>query len=159
MRSIIYSLLIISFIIGCRTNQGRENDTVSKEEITAVEDTLRAFFEAISDNDYQRLRNITANDYTLIENGPIWTVDSLINVVKSYEGKATMTYEFSDMQTTVKGSTAWMTYINDGMMDMGDQQRLFNWTESAVFRKQGENWNMVLLHSSMNETELVSPEE
>lgn len=159
MRAIIYSFLIITVVIGCQANQTREGDAASKEEIAAVEDTLRSFFEAISTNDYQRLRHITADDYTLIENGPVWTVDSLINVVKSYEGKASMSYEFSNIQTTVKGSTAWMTYINDGMMDMGDQQRLFNWTESAVFRKQDENWNMVLLHSTMNKTELVSPGE
>lgn len=121
----------------------------SQRAAQAVEDTLRAFFDGISTYDYQRLENLTTADYTLIENGPVWALDSLTVRLRQLEEKgATIDYEFSDMETTVAGPTAWMTYKNHGVMSMGEQQQELNWSESAVFRKGDEGWKIVLLHST-----------
>lgn len=143
--------ICIVLLMGCQT-QAEEQITVDKQaEIQKVEKTLLDFFDAIADYDYQRMRNITADNYVLIENGPLWTVDSLITMMKQFEEQATISYKFSDMETTVQGQTAWMTYKNNGVMNFGDRQQHFDWTESAVFSKQDNEWKMVLLHSTMNE--------
>lgn len=125
--------------------------TDTQAEVQEVEATLKEFFGAISNYDYQTMRDITAEDYTLIENGPVWPVDSLINLMQQFEDQATFSYKFSNMETTVENDMAWMTYKNNGLMKMPDGERHFDWTESAVFRKDGEEWKMVLLHSTMNE--------
>lgn len=149
MKLLVFGILSTILLIGCQTRQNQQagSETMAEEEVEAV---LTTFFGAISDYDYQTLRDITAEDYILIENGPIWTVDSLINLVQQFEGQATLSYDFSSRETTVEGEMAWMTYKNNGVMKMPDGERHFDWTESAVFRKQGDEWKMVLLHSTMN---------
>ncbi|HKL19866.1 MAG TPA: hypothetical protein VJ905_12905, partial [Halalkalibaculum sp.] len=60
--------------------------------------------------------------------------------------------------TTVKGTTAWMVYKNSGIMNRGDQQRHFDWSESAVFIKENDQWKIELLHSTMNEPDSTEVE-
>ena len=151
MNSLRLYLLVFVLLIGCQAEQG-PRDGSNRQAKQAVKDTLRAFFGAISAYDYQKLRNVTAENYVLIENGPKWPLDSLTALMRKNEKRqAKFTYEFSDMEATVEGSTAWMTYKNNGVMTMGDQKRHFDWTESAVFRRGDEGWKIVLLHSTLNE--------
>lgn len=151
MKSLNFFIIIIVLLIGCQPTQDEQITVDEHAEKQKVEETLLNFFDAIAAYDYQRMRDITSENYVLIENGPIWTVDSLITMMKQFQGKATISYEFSDMETTVQGPTAWMSYKNNGTMNFGDRQQYFDWTESAVFSKQDDEWEMVLLHSTMNE--------
>ena len=148
----LFPVFFVILFISCQTSQNQqagpdESNQAQAEEVEAV---LTSFFDAISDYDYQALRDITAEDYVLIENGPIWTVDSLINVVQEFEDNTTISYELTEMETTIEEDMAWMTYKNYGHFKMPDGERNFDWTESAIFRKQGDKWKMVLLHSTMN---------
>lgn len=149
MRLFSLYFLVLILLVGCRVKEHRESEAgvQSEEEVEAV---LTSFFEAISDYDYQTLRDLTADDYTLIENGPIWTLDSLITFMQQNENRIAFSYKLTKMETTVEGQTAWMTYKNNGLMTMPDKERNFDWTESAVFHKKGDEWKMVLLHSTMN---------
>lgn len=149
MRFFTVCFLVFILLTGCRAKQNQQSKPAaqSEEEVEAV---LTSFFEAISDYDYQTLRELTSDDYTLIENGPVWTLDSLITVMQENQGRITFSYELRELETTVEGQTAWMTYKNNGLMTMPDGERNFDWTESAVFHKQGNEWKMVLLHSTMN---------
>lgn len=153
MRILITVILAANLLWGCQQNQDGQLVDDPQAEAEEVEATLMEFFDAISSYDYQTLRDIAAEDYVLIENGPIWTIDSLITVVKQFEDQTTISYEFSDMETTVEGRIAWMIYKNSGLMKMPDGERHYDWTESAVFRKQGNEWKMVLLHSTVNDTD------
>lgn len=49
----------------------------SNTETEEAEGTLKTFFSAISDFDYQKMRDLTSDDFTLIENGPVSTLDDL----------------------------------------------------------------------------------
>lgn len=145
--------ILISTIIGITTIQA-QSALNSNTETEAVEATLKSFFSALSDFDYQEMRDLTSDDFTLIENGPVWSLDDLIASAKQgEENGASLSYEFADIATTVNGSTAWMTYKNHGVMAMGDEKTEFNWTESAVLQKMENGWKIVLLHSTMNEPE------
>jgi ketosteroid isomerase-like protein len=98
------------------------------------------------------MRDLTSDDFTLIENGPVWTLDDLIARAKQGEKNgATLSYEFAEMETTVNESTAWMTYKNHGVMTMSGKENEYNWTESAVLQKMEDGWKIVLLHSTMND--------
>lgn len=148
----LFPVIFVILFISCQTSQNQQkgSDTLNQAQAKEVEAVLTSFFEGISNYDYQALREITAEDYVLIENGPIWNVDSLINVVQQFERETTISYELTEMETTVEDDMAWMTYKNYGHFKMPDGERNFDWTESAVFRKQGDEWKMVLLHSTMN---------
>lgn len=146
MKLLNFMLLTLVLMIGCRAE-----DTDRQADVKNVETTLHSFYESIESFDYQSLRSITSDDYTLIEDGPVWTVDSLVNRMEQLEGEAELSYELSDIETTVEGGTAWMKYQNNGVITRGGHEEHFNWTESAVFRKSEEGWKMTLLHSTRNE--------
>lgn len=44
-------------------------------------------------------------------------------------------------------------------MTMGDQQQHFDWTESAVFRKEDDGWKIVRHHTTLNEPDSSDTEE
>lgn len=149
MKILIYYFILLFIFASCQTK--KDNVSISESDEDKVEETLKSFFNHISNYNYEGIRAVTSDDFILIENGPIWNTEKFISFIKQFEADATFSYEFSDMQTTVAGSTAWMVYKNNGTMDRGNQQRHFDWTESAVFTKESDQWEIKLLHSTMNE--------
>lgn len=149
MKSLIHSCILLFIFTSCQTENN--NKSLSESEEEKVEETLKTFFNSISNYNYEGIREVTSDDFILIENGPVWNTEKFINFIKQFESDATFSYEFSFIQTSVEGSTAWMVYKNNGIMNMDDQQRHFDWTESAVFSKENDQWKIKLLHSTMNE--------
>lgn len=153
-------LTVLVFTIIAATTIQAQDTIASNLETKAVETTLKSFFDALANFDYQEMRDLTSADFTLIENGPVWSLDDLIARAKQGEKNgASLSYEFSNMKTTVKGSSAWMTYSNNGVMTMGEKETEYHWTECAVFQKMKDGWRIVLLHSTMNEPESDDGEE
>ncbi|NGP75124.1 nuclear transport factor 2 family protein [Balneolaceae bacterium YR4-1] len=149
MKSFIFACLILLVLVSNHTKSNNEINFEAEE--IKVEETLKSFFNCISNYDYNGIREVTSDDFILVENGPVWDTDKFISFIKRFEGDASLSYEFSDMQTTVRGPTAWMVYKNNGTMLQGSQERHFEWTESAVFTKERDQWKIELLHSTMNE--------
>ena len=146
MKYTYLTFVLFLVLVGCQPARDVAADKI------AIERVMQDFFAAITKYDYESLRYQCSADFVLIEHGLWWNADSLTNVIKGFEGKATITYTFDDINSSVEGSFGWMTYKNNGLMTMGDQQTNYEWSESAVFKKQNGDWKMVLLHST-----LVSP--
>jgi len=142
MKYICLVSVFLVLVIGCQPAQDVAADKV------AIETVMQDFFAAITKYDSEALRKQCAADFVLIEHGLWRNADSLINLMKGFEGKATMKYTFDDIKSTVEGSVGWMTYNNHGLMTMGDKQAKYEWAESAVFKKQNGTWKMALLHST-----------
>lgn len=146
-------LIIVAIAIFPVAEPASAQDEADTEAVVrVVADTVRAFFDAIANYDYQRLRDMTSDGYVLIENGPVWTLDSLTAMMQHFEPQgATITYDFLNMDANVRGSVAWVVYENNGVMSVGSQQQDFNWTESAVLTREPDGWKIALLHSTLNE--------
>jgi hypothetical protein len=59
-----------------------------------------------------------------------------------------ITYRFDDDSIHVAGTIAWMTYRNRGILSGDRGADTLHWIESAVLRREGNSWRMVLLHST-----------
>ena len=147
MKRLTIFLFGLMLFIGCDSQQA----TDLQAEVDEVEALLESFFDALATWDYQRLRDLTAEDYILIEDGVVWTIEDLIEAVRPSEGQFSITYTFTDVTTTVEIPNAWTTYKNTGTATFAGQQQQVNWTESAVFRQKEDGWEMVLLHSTVIE--------
>jgi ketosteroid isomerase-like protein len=144
MRRIYLAIPAILLIFGCQQKQDIQAETQN------VEKALRDFFTAISEFNYQGLRDVCTSDYQLLEDGLVWNADSLIKAIKSFEGEAKIVYNFEDIKTKIIGQIAWMSYRNEAVMTntkTGEADNL-KWVESAVFEKDGNRWKMALLHST-----------
>ena len=142
MKTIWIVSIVILLLSGCQPKQDVSANTL------AIENAVHSFFIAISKYDYQGLRDQCTPDFILIEQGQWWNTDSLTNVMKGLEGKATISYSMDNITSKVEGSVGWVVYKNHGTMTMGNKQTRLDWTESAILRNDGGAWKMLLLHSS-----------
>ncbi len=140
--------LIIAAFVSRPTWQ--QSDPV--REKPKVEQALHRFFNAIANYDYQGLRNACTADYQLIEDGSLWTVDTLIEAIKPMEGKVKIIYAFENINARIEGSIAWLTYKNKAVLTSKDGEENLEWAESAVFQKENNVWKMALLHSTRLKT-------
>jgi len=78
-----------------------------------VENVVKEFFEGISALDYDRIAKQTTKGFQLLEHGEVWTLDSLVDVLKGAEsvllGRIN-TFDFIEYKQL--GDMAWISYWN-----------------------------------------------
>jgi len=142
MKHILLIVASVMLLIGCQSEESARSD---------VEQVVRDMFAGFSAFDKEAIQSTCTDDFVLLEQGMVWNIDSLINVLMPLKGNATLTYRLEDFMTTIRGATAYTHYWNHGLMEMGGEQIRIQWLESAVFRKEGGIWKMSLLHSTQVE--------
>jgi hypothetical protein len=143
MKKIIFILVIQAiFLNACKQRGG----TDGQEKLKAV---LNGYFEGIAKKDYQKMKDLTTDDFLLFEDGKIFNNDSLINMVGNFK-KFTATYAFDNFRINVDDSVGNMSYFDHGEFTINDTIHLtFNWLESASFKKIGDKWKLAFLHSTI----------
>ena len=94
------------------------------------------------------MRDACSSDYVLLEDGVVWTVEDHINYLKSIEGKASISYNFKVINSSIDGTVAWIAHRNNAEATFEGNKMHFEWLESAILRQIDGNWKMVLLHST-----------
>ncbi len=115
---------------------------------------IDAFDEVWSALDTNSLARLHTDDFLLLENGEVWTNDSIINYqrnqmtsMKEYGYLRTNHMEF--LATEASGDLAWTTYHNYGTWTVGqDTTGQAHWLESAVALKTADGWKLKMLHST-----------
>ncbi|MBC3792175.1 nuclear transport factor 2 family protein [Spirosoma utsteinense] len=116
---------------------------------TKIKQVIQGFFQAFSDEDIPKLRSYCQADFTLLENGEIWSLDTLEAKLKPNFGKGMRrinTIYFSRIQ--VKRATAWVAYSNQAAIAMKGRKATIHWLESAVLEKSKGAWKLSMLHST-----------
>ncbi|MVM40745.1 DUF4440 domain-containing protein [Spirosoma sp. HMF3257] len=118
-------------------------------EEAKVKQVVNGFFQALSDEDIPSLRSYCRTNFTLLESGEIWSLDTLEAKIKPYFGKGARRINTIDFKKIViQGPTAWVVYFNQAAMDLNGQKGTINWLESAVLSKEKNQWRIALLHST-----------
>lgn len=154
----LYLLLILTL---CACQKAAPSDPVAEPtaEETSPEQAIQqlvidAFDEVWSALDTNSLARLHTDDFLLLENGEVWTNDSIINYQRSamvgmieqgYQRTNRMTF----LTTESSGDLAWTTYHNYGTWTVGqDTTGQAHWLESAVAVKTAEGWKLKMLHST-----------
>jgi hypothetical protein len=123
------------------------SQTKDTEKIHSV---VIRFFDGISELNGDKIREQTTEGFVLLENGKLWNVDSLINVIAPLKsGTFTRTNKFNFLKTDRKGDVAWISYENFAEMKINGKPRNARWLESAVLIKEKGSWKIDLLHSTV----------
>jgi len=142
MKAALLIILLGNTFVGSLYGQNTADETKIKQ-------VIQGFFQAFSDEDIPKLRSYCQADFTLLENGEIWSLDTLEAKLKPNFGKGMRrinTINFSRIQ--VKGATAWVAYSNQADIAMRDRKVTINWLESAVLEKSKGRWKLNMLHST-----------
>jgi ketosteroid isomerase-like protein len=140
---IAFAVIVLALAGACGTTTDRG---AGQARIRDARDRL---FAAISASDSKSIRAACTPDYVLIEDGPVWNVDSLVKAVEEMkEGGLRVEYAFGTDSIWVEGPVAWMTYRNQAIMSDERGADTLQWVESAVFLKRSGAWKVALLHST-----------
>jgi ketosteroid isomerase-like protein len=118
-------------------------------ERAKVNNAIEAMFKGLADLSIEQIKNSSTEDLTILEHGEIWNMDTIVakvNALKSLNPARVNSFEF--IQTEIRDQTAWVTYRNKAIVTMNGKKSEYNWLESAVLVKQGNDWKVKMLHST-----------
>lgn len=145
MKKICFLLLMLT----CMVNLLAQPSASNKQQ--AVQQTVIKLFDALSDRDSISLKNYATADITLYEYGQIWNLDTLIQKAitlnQSKDFKRTNSFEF--LNTYIDKNAAWVTYRLLSVIIKEGKQSTAQWLETAVLVKQGRQWKVQHLHSTL----------
>lgn len=121
----------------------------AKEE-QRVQETVMAFFDALSARDSVRLKSFCAPDILLLEYGAVWNLDTLIrraitaNTAADFKRKNSIDF----INTSVDNRTAYTIYNLHSEVSQNGKQMSIHWLETVVAVKENDRWKIKVLHST-----------
>lgn len=114
-----------------------------------VQQPIIDFFEGLSENDLDRMRQCVSEDFTILEHGVIWTMDTIVALAKKPRPSGFKRLnEFDFFQTETSKDMAFVSYHNRAEIRTPGQTRTVKWLESAVLVRDGKRWKIKMLHST-----------
>ena len=107
------------------------------------------YFDGIKTKDFQKMRDLTTDDFVLYENGKVFNNDSLFKIINNFP-KYTAGYKLEKLKINVDNNSGNIIYYNHGDFVFNDTTKVkFDWLESATFKKVDGKWKMDFLHSTV----------
>ncbi len=139
---IFLSVIMLALISAC-------NQKPTADSPEAVKKILTGYFEGIKNTDYEKMTQITTDDFVLFENGLVWNNDSIINFIKAQKNMK-VEFTFDNIKINMGNFIANMSYHNHGSFIINDTiKQDIIWIESAAFVKKDNVWKMNFLHSTV----------
>lgn len=140
----IATALLLTSTVGAAAS---DQSTPSSNDEVQVTEAVRTMFAALSAENIPKLRAVIAPDFYAFEAGGRITGDALIDLIKKAAGK-TYVWTVNDPEVHIDGSMAWVTYTNRGSIKDASETKNVSWLESAVLRKEKDNWRIQFFHST-----------
>ncbi|WP_226668328.1 hypothetical protein [Microbulbifer aggregans] len=122
---------------------------IAGEEATFV--PVVKLFSALSDANHSGMRSAVTDNFTLLEHGEIWDMNTLTNLVKP--SKKQRKNFFSIISSETMGNSAFINYWNKAEVHDGDSKTEYIWLESVVVYKVNGEWKLQQMHSTRVEAE------
>jgi len=160
MRKIII-LLIIAITYACDNKEKAETtaqveltEAQKQQDIDAVKQLVSDSFQAIfSDLDATAVSKYYTEDFILLENGVVWTNDSINHYMKRKQknkSKFRRLNRFEFVKSVHNQNAIWVAYDNYAFfVKEQDTVRTAHWLESAVAKKVNNTWKLQQLHSTV----------
>jgi ketosteroid isomerase-like protein len=120
----------------------------AEADVAAVKQMLVDWYAAYSSTDEARYREFLAEEYALLENGTIMSVEDDLKAMRGRARGYGRKDAFDFRSVRLHGDLAYATYFLESEIvdDTKVQQR--KWLESAVLRRLNGRWRAALLHST-----------
>ena len=118
-------------------------------EKVEVQQVITRFFDALSVVNIPLMKAEVSDDFILLENGEIWTIDTLANKISRPKPEGYLRQNSFDFITTkIEKNRAWVYYKNKAEITSKTRNATIKWLESAILRKEKGRWQMELMHST-----------
>ena len=90
-----------------------------------------------------------SDDFILLENGEIWTIDTLANKISRPKPEGYLRQNsFDFLSTKIDKNRAYVYYKNKAEISSKTRNATIKWLESAILRKEKGRWRMEFMHST-----------
>jgi uncharacterized protein YggL (DUF469 family) len=120
--------------------------TTEKAEVQQV---ITRFFDALSVTNIPQMKAEVSDDFMLLENGEIWTIDTLANKISRPKPEGYLRQNsFDFLSTKIDKNRAYVYYKNKAEISSKTRNATIKWLESAILRKEKGRWRMEFMHST-----------
>jgi ketosteroid isomerase-like protein len=120
--------------------------TTEKAEVQQV---ITRFFDALSVTNIPQMKAEVSDDFILLENGEIWTIDTLANKISRPKPEGYLRQNsFDFLSTKIDKNRAWVYFKNKAEITSKTRNMTIKWLESVIFRKEKGRWRMEFMHST-----------
>ena len=120
--------------------------TTEKAEVQQV---ITRFFDALSVTNIPLMKAEVSDDFILLENGEIWTIDTLANKISRPKPEGYLRQNsFDFLSTKIDKNRAWVYFKNKAEITSKTRNATIKWLESAILRKEKGRWRMEFMHST-----------
>ena len=120
--------------------------TTEKAEVQQV---ITRFFDALSVANIPLMKAEVSDDFILLENGEIWTIDTLANKISRPKPEGYLRQNsFDFLSTKIDKNRAYVYYKNKAEISSKTRNATIKWLESAILRKEKGRWRMEFMHST-----------
>ena len=120
--------------------------TTEKAEVQQV---ITRFFDALSVTNIPLMKAEVSDDFILLENGEIWTIDTLANKISRPKPEGYLRQNsFDFIETKIEKNRAYVYYKNKAEITSKTRNVTIKWLESAILRKEKGRWRMEFMHST-----------
>jgi hypothetical protein len=114
-----------------------------------VQQVITRFFDALSVANIPQMKSEVSEGFILLENGEIWTIDTLANKISRPKPEGYLRRNsFDFLETKIDKNRAWVYYKNKAEITSKTRNVTIKWLESAILRKEKGRWQMDLMHST-----------
>jgi hypothetical protein len=118
-------------------------------EKAEVQQVITRFFDALSVANIPLMKAEVSDDFILLENGEIWTIDTLANKISRPKPEGYLRQNsFDFVSTKIDKNRAWIYFKNKAEITSKTRNVTIKWLESVIFRKEKGRWRMEFMHST-----------
>jgi hypothetical protein len=118
-------------------------------EKAEVQQVITRFFDALSVANIPLMKAEVFDDFMLLENGEIWTIDTLANKISRPKPEGYLRQNsFDFLSTKIDKNRAYVYYKNKAEISSKTRNATIKWLESAILRKEKGRWRMEFMHST-----------
>jgi hypothetical protein len=118
-------------------------------EKAEVQQVITRFFDALSVANIPLMKAEVSDDFILLENGEIWTIDTLANKISRPKPEGYLRQNsFDFLSTKTNKNRAYVYYKNKAEISSKTRNATIKWLESAILRKEKGRWRMEFMHST-----------
>jgi len=118
-------------------------------EKAEVQQVITRFFDALSVTNIPQMKSEVSDDFILLENGEIWTIDTLANKISRPKPEGYLRQNsFDFIETKIVKNRAYVYYKNKAEISSKTRNATIKWLESSILRKEKGRWRMEFMHST-----------
>jgi Domain of unknown function (DUF4440) len=139
----------LALILFATSAHAKSSQKALATDRTQVIDTVGTIFTAALVDDVAKFDSVIAPGFYIYDGGARFNGDSIMSFIKAQHA-AGKRYEWNvtEPDVHINGNTAWIAYVNKGVITDASGSKKQDWLESAFLQKEAGTWKIVFMHST-----------